>query len=71
MKLPADKAGLPGNEYLMTGSALTPLRESIAALPAYEAEHPADLPVAEGSELLQTFFFNKMSVMSLRLDSCV
>ncbi len=34
MKLPAHRAGLPGNVDMITGSALTPLRESVAALPA-------------------------------------
>ena len=36
VKLPAHiRAGLPGNVDLITGSALTPLRESVTALPAY------------------------------------
>ena len=34
MKLPAHRAGLPGNVDMITGSALTPLRESVSALPA-------------------------------------
>jgi len=34
VKLPAHRAGLPGNVDLITESALTPLRESVAALPA-------------------------------------
>jgi hypothetical protein len=33
-KLPAPGAGLPGNVDMITGSALTPLRESVTALPA-------------------------------------
>ena len=48
MKLPAHRAGLPGDVDTITGSALTPLRESVAALPAYEAGHLADLPVTQG-----------------------
>jgi len=36
LKLLAHRAGLPGNVGMMIGSAL---------LPAYKAEHPADLPV--------------------------
>ena len=36
MKLPAHRAGLPGNVDMITGSAF---------LPAYKAGHPADLPV--------------------------
>jgi hypothetical protein len=35
VKLPAHRAGLPGNVDMIRGSALTPLRESVAALPAY------------------------------------
>jgi hypothetical protein len=35
MKLPAPWAGLPGNVKTITGSALTPLRESVTALLAY------------------------------------
>ena len=45
VKLTAQRAGLPGNVDMMTRSALTPLRESVTALPAYKAGHPADLPV--------------------------
>ena len=45
MKLPAHRAGLPGNVDMITGLALTPVLESVAALPAYKAGHPADLPV--------------------------
>jgi hypothetical protein len=37
VKLPTHRAGLPGNVDMITGSALTPLRESVAALPAYKA----------------------------------
>jgi hypothetical protein len=37
MKLPAHRAGLPGDEVMIIGSAF---------LPAYKAGHPADLPVA-------------------------
>ena len=33
-KLPAHRAGLPGNDNLIIGSALTPLRESATAFPA-------------------------------------
>jgi hypothetical protein len=50
VKLPAHRAGLPGNESMIIGSALTPLRESVSALPAPAAGrrgHPADLPVAD------------------------
>jgi hypothetical protein len=36
VKLPAHRAGLPGNVRTITGSAF---------LPAYKAGHPADLPV--------------------------
>ena len=39
------RAGLPGNVDIITGSALTPLREFVTALPAYKVGHPADLPV--------------------------
>ena len=39
------RAGLPGNVDMIRGSALTPLRESVTALPAHKAGHPADLPV--------------------------
>ena len=42
VKLPAHRAGLPGNGDMITRSALTPVLESVAALPA---GHPADLPV--------------------------
>jgi hypothetical protein len=40
MKLPTHRAGLPGDVNTMTGSALTPVRESVAALhaPAYRQE---------------------------------
>jgi len=34
VKLPARRAGLPGNVDTIIGSALTPLRESVSALPA-------------------------------------
>jgi hypothetical protein len=34
MKLLAQRAGLPGNVDMIAGSALTPLRESVSALPA-------------------------------------
>jgi len=34
MKLPTHGAGLPGNVDMITGSVLTPLRESVTALPA-------------------------------------
>ena len=47
MKFPAHSAGLPGNVDIFIGSALTPLRESVTALPAYQAGHPADAPVTE------------------------
>jgi len=36
MKLPAQRAGLPGNVIMIRWSAF---------LPAYRAGHPADLPV--------------------------
>jgi hypothetical protein len=49
VKLPARRAGLPGNVDMIIGSALTPLRGSVTALPApayrQEGGHPADLPV--------------------------
>ena len=35
VKLPAHRAGLPGNVDMIIGSALTPVLESVAALPAY------------------------------------
>jgi hypothetical protein len=34
VKLTAHRAGLPGNVDMIRGSALTPLRESVTALPA-------------------------------------
>jgi hypothetical protein len=34
VKLPAQRAGLPANVVMITRSALTPLRESVSALPA-------------------------------------
>jgi len=48
VKLPAHRAELPGNVDRITGSALTPVLESVPALPAYKAGHPADLPVKGG-----------------------
>jgi hypothetical protein len=36
---------------MITGSALTPLRESVAALPVYRAGHPAARQVPLGSAL--------------------
>jgi hypothetical protein len=42
MKPPAHTTGLPGNVDMITGSALTPVLESVTALPA---GHPAHLPV--------------------------
>ena len=45
-------AGLPGNVDMITRSALTPVLESVAALPA---GHPADLPVMVDNEGL-TFY---------------
>ena len=71
MKLPAHpvktgqaRQGLPGNVDVITRSALTPLRESVAALPApayrQEAGHPADLPVTwHEVPVLFPFFFKK------------
>jgi len=41
MKLPAHRAGLPGNVDMIIRSAF---------LPAYKAGHPADLPVNYSSE---------------------
>ena len=38
VKLPAHRAGLPGNVDMIRGSALTPLRESVTALPALQQE---------------------------------
>jgi hypothetical protein len=35
VKLPAQSGALPGNVDMIVGSALTPLRESVTALPAY------------------------------------
>ena len=45
MKLPALWAGLPGNVDMIIGSALTPVLESVSALPAYKAGHPAEFPM--------------------------
>jgi hypothetical protein len=45
VKLSAHRAELPGNVDMIAGSALTPVLESVTALPAYRAVHPADLPV--------------------------
>jgi hypothetical protein len=42
------RASLPGNVEIIIGSALTPLRESVSALPTDRAGHPADLPVKPG-----------------------
>lgn len=47
MKLLAHRAGLPGNVDMITGSALTPVLESVTALPA---GYPADLPVKGDDE---------------------
>ena len=47
MKLPAHKVGLPGNVHIITSSALTSLRESVTALPTYNAEYSADLPATD------------------------
>jgi hypothetical protein len=44
---PAHRAGLPGNVDIITGSTLTPLRESVTALPA---GHLADLPANDLAE---------------------
>ena len=48
------RLGLPGNVDMVTGLALTPVLESVPALPAYPAKtgqakagHPADLPVID------------------------
>ncbi|OGP64399.1 MAG: hypothetical protein A2170_03655 [Deltaproteobacteria bacterium RBG_13_53_10] len=41
VKLPAHRAGLPGNVDMITGSAF---------LPASKAGHPADLPVKYGKD---------------------
>ena len=53
VKLPAHRAGLPGNVVMITRSALTPVLESVSALPApatgRKAGHPADLPVNKTS----------------------
>jgi len=50
VKLPAHRAGLPGNEDIIIGSALTPLRESVTALPApaYRQEGGASSRLARG-----------------------
>jgi hypothetical protein len=52
MKLPAPayrqagtRRGLPRNVDMIIGSALTPVLESVAALPAHKAGRPANLPV--------------------------
>ena len=37
------------NVNMITGSTLTPLRESVTALPAFKAEDPADLPARLGT----------------------
>ena len=54
------RTGLPGDVATTAGSALTPLRESVPALPPYpayqragKAGHPADLPV-RGSKYERT-----------------
>jgi seryl-tRNA synthetase len=51
MKLPAHRAGLPGNVNTIIGSALTPLRESVTALPpspCYRQEGGASSRLARG-----------------------
>ena len=49
MKLPAHRAGLPGNVDMIIGSALTPVLESVSALPPLptgrKTGHPADFPM--------------------------
>ncbi|OGP53359.1 MAG: hypothetical protein A2162_06640 [Deltaproteobacteria bacterium RBG_13_52_11b] len=55
VKLPAHRAGLPGNVDTITVSALTPVLESVAALPAYKAGHPAE-PAREGVDRDACFF---------------
>jgi hypothetical protein len=42
LKLPATRRVLPGNAGMIAGSVLTPVLESLTALPS---GHPADLPV--------------------------
>jgi len=60
MKLLAQRAGLPGNVNMITRSALTPLRESVTALPAWKAGHPANLPV--NKENCEDFQLQKSSL---------
>jgi hypothetical protein len=61
-KLPADPVktgqawlGLPGNVDMITGSALTPVLESVAALPA---GLPADLPVNHVPRIVDKVLYN-------------
>jgi len=49
VKLPAHRAGLPGNVDMSRGSALTPLRESVPALPALQQEGGASSRLARES----------------------
>jgi hypothetical protein len=54
VKFLAHRAGFPGDGKTITGSALTPVLESVAALPAHRAGHLADLP-AIGLNIKQRF----------------
>jgi hypothetical protein len=69
------KAELPGSEYVITGSALTPLRESVTAFPApaYGQEGGASSRLARhrGKQVAPNAFLYKMSVISLRSGFCV
>jgi galactose-1-phosphate uridylyltransferase len=42
---------------MITGLALTPVLEFVAALPAYKAGHPADLPVKGGVPMTKEEFY--------------
>jgi len=65
VKLPAQRAGLPGNVNVITKSALTPILKSVTALPA---GHPADLPVKPLVLAQRHFCF---SLTGLQPDHCL
>jgi hypothetical protein len=56
VKLPVHRAGLPGEADTITGSALTPLRESVTVLPApaYRQEGGASSRLARGVNYWKT-----------------
>jgi hypothetical protein len=60
VKPPTHRAGLPGNVDMIIGSALTPLRESVTALPApaYRQEGGAS------SRLAREWLFGTPSVVA-------